>query len=140
MAKKPARRYIRSARKTEAKPKVTDATKKMVEMRCNDLVESFFRPKYVRTDTDNAQFSYIVDLHTKWYRNYFHFGTTYRCPAENCISEFFDTKYARLEYRSEDQYHLSYMRHTEQWFVVHYDLSLEECLQIIQDNEIFHPV
>jgi hypothetical protein len=32
------------------------------------------------------------------------------------------------------------MRHTGQWFVVHYDLSLDDCLEIIEKNELFHPV
>lgn len=136
MAKKPAKRWV----KTEIKPKLFDATKKQVKATCDEFIDRVFRPHHVRTEPLDFRFNYIVDLYTKWYRNYFYFCTTYRCPSENCISEFFETKYTRLEYRAEDKYNVSYMRHTGQWFVVFHDLSLDECLKIIEENEFFHPV
>lgn len=123
-----------------AKPKLSDATKEQIKAKCDTLVETIFRPYYVRKEPDHPQFSYIIDLHTKWYRNYFYFCATYRCPSENCISEFFESKHTRLEYLAGNKYNLSYMRHTGQWFVVHYELSLDECLTVIGENQLFHPV
>lgn len=121
------------------KPKLSDETKEQIKAKCDAFVDKHF-PDYIRPEPDHPRFSYIIGLHTKWHRNYFYFCATYRCPSENCISEFFETKYTRLEYLATDKYNLSYMRHTGKWYVVYYDLSLDECLTTIEDEELFHPV
>ena len=48
-------------------------------------------------------------------------------PGPNAISPYFEARFARLEYLADDNYNLSYMRHTGQWWEIDRDLSLEEC-------------
>jgi len=88
---------------------------------------------------DYARFNYIVDLYNLWYRNFFYFCAKYRCPAPNCMSEFFEVRYTRLEYTAKDTYTMAYMRHTGKWQVVFTGLSLDECLSTIKTEEIFWP-
>lgn len=121
------------------KPSVPASTKSEVERRCNEFVESTLKPKYIKHHPENERFSYVVDIFTKWYRNYFYFCATYHSPGENALSPSFETRFARMEYVSEDQFNLSYMRHTGQWWEVFSGLSLNECIESIKDLPHFTP-
>jgi hypothetical protein len=138
MAKKSSKRWVLSPKSTP-KPKVSDAVKKHVQERCDTFVETKLKPRHIQTPPDDARFNYIVDLYNLWYRNFFYFCAKYRCPSDNCISEFFEVRYTRLEYTAKDTYTIAYMRHTGKWQVVYTDLSLEECISTIHNEEIFYP-
>lgn len=138
MAKKSPKRWVYSP-KTGPKPKIPEALKQQVTTRYNALVDSLFKPEHILPPPEDAQFSYIVDLSTSWYHSFLYFCATYRCPAPECVSESFEVKFTRLEYAGADRFHLAYMRHTEQWQVVLMDLSLDECLDAIDNMPIFWP-
>jgi hypothetical protein len=121
------------------KPKVPENIQTEVETKASELIESFLKPHYIKPPPEDKRFSYIVDIYAKWYRSYFHFYAKYCCPAPNCISPFFETKFARLEYVRSNLFNLSYMRHTEQWFEFFTDLSIDECLATIKDDPHFLP-
>jgi len=55
------------------------------------------------------------------------------------MSPSFNTNFARLEYIGTDKFNLAFMRHTGQWVEIEYDLSLDECLENIKNNDIFFP-
>jgi len=61
------------------------------------------------------------------------------CEYPNAISPFFETKFARLEYASDNRFHLSFMRYTEEWVELYQGLSLEACLKVIQEEPYFRP-
>jgi len=48
-------------------------------------------------------------------------------------------KFTRLEFVGNNNFNVAYMRHTEQWFEILEDLSLEECFQEMKDIELLHP-
>ncbi len=138
MAKKPPKRWVYSP-KSAPKPKVPEDVKRHVQERCDTFVETTLKPHRIQPPPDDARFNYIVDLYNLWYRNFFYFCARYRCPAPNCISEFFEVRYNRLEYTGQDLYTLSYMRHTGKWQMVFTGLSLDECILTIKSTEIFWP-
>ena len=121
------------------KPKVSDSTKADVQNKANELIESFLKPEFVKPPPEDAEWNYIVDIYGKWYRSYFYLCAKYRCPAPNCIAEFFETKFARLEYAGDGKFNLAYMRHTEQWFETDQELTLKECLERIREDSLFQP-
>lgn len=121
------------------KPQVPDAVKRAVQEKCDAFVEMTLKPVYIAPPPEDVRFSYIVDLYTTWYRNYFYFCAKYRCPSPDCISEFFETRYTRLEYTAPDTYTLAYMRHTGRWQEVYSGLSLDQCVSTIANEPIFHP-
>ncbi|CAK0754276.1 hypothetical protein CCP4SC76_240008 [Gammaproteobacteria bacterium] len=86
----------------KSKPKVPDHIIAVVQESANNLIETSIKPQHVKPHPEDAQFNYIVDIYSKWYRSYFYFCAKYRCPSPNCIAEFFETKFARMEYVSED--------------------------------------
>jgi hypothetical protein len=138
--KKPAKRWVYSPRKPPP-PKVPDATKATVSEAANHLVEEVLKPTHIHPPPDEPQFNYIVDIFTKWYRSYLYFCATYRCPHENCITEFFETRFARLTYAGDDGYHLAFMRYTGEWVEVYPNTvyTLDECLTKIKEDPFFHP-
>ena len=98
----------------QPKPKVPDSIGQDVETKAGELVETILKPKNIKSPPADESFNYIVDIYVKWYRNYFYFCSKYCCPCSNCISEFFEEKFARLEYIGNGHFNLSYMRHTGQ--------------------------
>ncbi len=122
-----------------SKPKVPDAVKTEVEAKASALIETVLKPKHVKAPPAEERFNYIADMYAKWYRNYLYFCATYCCPGPNALSPSFEEKFARLEYVSTGRFHLSYMRHTGQWWEIYTDLSLDECLAAIRDEPHFLP-
>jgi hypothetical protein len=125
--------------KSRPKPKIPEALKREVTTRCNALIEEVLEPNRIVPQPPDMQVNYVVALYTKWWRSYLYFCATYRCPAPNCISEFFDLKFTRLEYAGGDRFHLAYMRHNDKWAEVFTDLTLDGCLELIEGNELFWP-
>lgn len=121
------------------KPEVPENIKIVVKIKAEELVESFLKPKYIKPPPKDERFNYIVNIYTKWYRSYFYFIAKYACPAPNCITPFFDAKFARMEYIGNGLFNLSYMRYTEQWLEIYTDLSVDECLATIKDDPHFLP-
>lgn len=122
-----------------ARPKVPDDFKLEVQKKANQYLESYLKPTFLQPPPEPADSNYLVDLFTKWHQRYFYFCSKYRCVHENCISEFFEDKFARLEYVGDKKFNVSYMRYTEQWFEILQGLSLEECLDEIHQQQLLHP-
>ncbi len=85
-------------------------------------------------------FNYVVDIYTTWRGRYFYFCAKYRDPREKATQEYFEVRTTRLEYTGSRRFSLAYMRHTGKWFEVFPALSLEECLETIEQEELFWPV
>ncbi len=119
------------------KPSVPELVKIEVKQVCDEFVESVLKPRSIDPDPQEDRFNYIVDIYTKWYRNYLHFYAKYRCPGPNAIEPFFETKFARMEYVERDRFNLSYMRYTGQWLEIYPDMSLDECIEAIRDDPLF---
>ena len=122
-----------------SKPKVPDTIKLDVEAKGREIVETILKPKHIKPPPLDKHCNYIVDIYTKWYRNYFYLCTKYACPGPNAISPYFEAKFARLEYIGNGRFNLSYMRHTEKWWEIYFDLSIDECIAAIRDESLFLP-
>jgi len=125
------------------KPKVPDAVKVELKTKATELIDAVLKPEHVKPPPKNAKWNYIVDLYTKWHRNYFYFCAKYACPGPNALSPFFDTGFARLEYSGgvgrQSRFNMSYMRHTGRWWEIGHGLSLEQCLAEVREGGLFQP-
>lgn len=135
MAKK---RWVYSPKKQSAS-KVPDSLKQTVTDKADELVNTVLIPQHVKPPPEDNQFNYLVNIYTKWYRNYFYFCSTYNSPGPHAMSPSFEDKFARLEYVGAERYNLAYMRHTEQWQEIAQSISLDEALEMIRDSGHFHP-
>ncbi len=121
------------------KPTVPDSMQAMLKEKADRLIEDIIKPEHVKPASTTHDFNYIADIHSKWYKNYFYFCASYNCPSPHAISPSFETKFARMEYIADNLFNLAYMRHTEKWFEVAQDISMDECLKMIEENPIFIP-
>jgi hypothetical protein len=138
MAKKAKKLWLASSPK-QSKPTVPDTDKQLIEQKCNELIETEFKPKYIESPPTDHDLNYRTDIFGKWYRNYFYFCSTYNCPSPRAISPSFESRSARLEYVGPDCFNVAYMRHTGQWWEILHGVSLEKCLSEIRNNPLLHP-
>ena len=134
--KRKAKTWVLTPKKKPS-PKVSDTLKADVQRKADALVESALRPAHVKPPPESPRFNYIIDIWTKWHRSYFYFGATYASPGPTAISPTFETKFARLEFVGGGRFNLSYMRHNGKWFELFTQLTLDECLELVRDDEHF---
>ena len=135
---KQQKRWMSSPSKPQ-KPKVPDHVKQAVKTQADELIESVLKPTHLKEPPENQDLNYLIDIFSKWYRNYFYFCATYRSPGSRAISPSFETKFARMEYCSNGRYILSYFRYTDQWWELYSDLTAEEAFQHIREEPSFLP-
>jgi hypothetical protein len=98
------------------------------------LTGGFFCP----AESINLGFNYLVDLYTKWYRNYFYFCAKYCSPGPNALSPYFEIRFARMEYVGPGaRFNLFFMRHTGQWVEIYRRIPLDECFSAIECDPWF---
>jgi hypothetical protein len=121
------------------KHKVPERIKDHVQEKADQLIQFVLKPSHIKPPPNDTRFNYIVDIYSKWYRSYFYFCATYRCPSPNAVSEFFENRFARLEYAGNETFSLSYMRHTGQWIELLSGLTIDECLESIRNEPHYLP-
>ena len=127
---------IRPAKKRSS---VSAFRKTEVETKAKELIEKVLKPKHVLPPPKEKDFNYIIDIGSKWYRNYFYFFSTYACPSPNALSPTFECMFARLEPFGDGTFALYAMRYTgKEWIGVSDALSVDECMKAIQDDPWFH--
>ncbi|MHC4752319.1 MAG: DUF3024 domain-containing protein [Planctomycetota bacterium] len=130
------RQWIYSPRK---RSRVPDFVKKQATAKADGIIETLFKPRYIKPPPKNARFNYIVDIFTKWHKNCLYFRAKYACPGPNVLSPFFEENFTRLEYMATGRFNLAYMRHTGKWWVLFEDLPTEEAFAAVRDQVFFHP-
>jgi len=119
--------------------RVPDAVKEQVAAKADEIVESMFKPQYIKPPPKEARFNYIIDIYTKWRKNCLYFRAKFACPGPNAVSPSFEDSFARMAYMANGRFNLAYMRHTGKWQEVFTDLSLYEAFDEIRDQPFFHP-
>lgn len=125
-----------------ARPKksaIPDAYKAHVAIKVEKFVETVLRPKFILPPPKKPRFNYIIDVAAKWHSSSLYFVSTYACPGPTAISPTFEAKFARMEFVGSSKFNLSFMRHTGKWVVLHRFLSLDECLETIENDYWFQP-
>ena len=120
-------------------PTVPAAVKAEVQDRAQQLVETVLKPLHLKPPPKDDRFNYLVDIFTRWYRQYFYFCATYAVPGPTAIAPFFETKFARIEYLDGDRFDLAFMRHTGAWITLYHGVSRDECFQHIKEDPFFYP-
>ena len=138
MAKQPRKTWVYAPKKSPTE-KVPVDLKATVTTEASELIEKVLKPKHVQPPPKEPRFNYVIDVWSKWHRNYCYFGATYACPGPYAMSPTFETKFVRMEYIGGKRFALAYMRHTEKWFTVYPSLPWDKCLKVIEGNELFHP-
>jgi hypothetical protein len=118
--------------------KLTAFEKSRIEGQCQPLIEKL-KSLYVSENPDK-RYNYLIDVYTRWYGDYLIFCGRYRSENLNSVVDEFEDKFVRLKITKRDNFDISYMRHTGKWVLVAADLTLNECLEMIEGVPTFHPV
>ena len=121
------------------KMKIPDRLKSDVKTKADEFVESFLKPNFIKEPPKDYQWNYPVDISTKWHQRYFYFCSTWRSPGPNAVSEFFEIRFARLEYAGNDKFDVAYMRHAGQWGEIFQDFTFDECIEEMRTNPLLQP-
>jgi len=124
------------------KEEVSELLKKELTQKAERLIWKKFKPG-LPAQAEAAEkygFNYVTDVYTVWRGRSFYFCAQYCDPREDAKEKQFDVRTTRMEHEGGRQFNLSYMRHTGKWCEVFQGLSLEECLETIEKNELFWPV
>jgi hypothetical protein len=97
------------------------------------------KSRMVKPSPKEQRFNYLIDISTKWHRQFLYVNGTYFCPGPDQGSPTFDTGFVRLHYLGVDQFNVASMRHTEKWWQIVSGMTLKECLNAIEINPIFFP-
>ena len=118
--------------------KLSDIDKHIIESQCQPLIEKL-KAQYILKNP-NKKFNYLVDVYSSWYRGYLYFCEKRKSERPNRIADEFENKFVRLKCTGKDQFDLSCMRHTGQWALFEFDLTLKECLETIEGVPNFYPI
>ena len=118
---------------------VPDSEKASVTIACETFIAEVLRPRFL-PEIKPTEFNYPIALTGKWHANKYRFIQRFRCNPPHTIQPEFDAPFARIEYVSRDRFHVSYHRHTGEWFCLCRSLSLKEALEEIETNPLLHPV
>jgi|GEM_PF-3857884 len=119
------------------KPKIKEIQKKTVSLFFEPLVLQFNK----RIDlTPDKKYAYLVEVYGEWHGNHYCFCEKYKDESGNRPSDEFVRKFLRIEFISPNNVSLSYIRHTGQWHPVVKNITLQTCLEMINENPTFHPL
>jgi len=117
---------------------LTDYEKDSIKNLCQPLIEKF-KSEYIPINP-NKEFNYLVDIYIKWHRDNLYFCEKYKSESPNRIADEFEEKFVRLKIINRYKFDISYMRHTGRWFSIASGLTLNECLEMIEDTPTLHPI
>lgn len=118
--------------------KLTDYEKTRIESQCQPLIEKL-KSHYVQ-ENPNKESNFLVDVYTKWYRDYLYFCEKYKSEKPNRTADEFEEKFVRLKIMNKDKFDISYMRYTGKWFPIASGLTLNQCLEMIETTPTLHPI
>ncbi len=116
------------------KAALPERLKTEADAKAQNLVRNVLKPRYVKPPPKEPRFNYITDIWLKWLGSTLYFGATYACPGPTAIVPSFETKFARMEHTGGGRFTLSYMRHNDRWLRLFHSLSLNDCLDAIEND------
>ncbi|MEA2039675.1 MAG: hypothetical protein U9N82_07550 [Thermodesulfobacteriota bacterium] len=125
-----------------SKSVIPEQLKQTVTQQANQLIETKFALA-MAINAESAEkhgFNYVVDIYTTWRGRHFYFCAKYRNPRPDAKEEYFEVRTTRMEYLGGDRFSLAYMRHTGKWCEVFPALAVDECLEMVESNELFWPL
>ncbi|SME99435.1 hypothetical protein SAMN06265365_11480 [Tistlia consotensis] len=110
---------------------------------CERFIANRLKPRFLPVICP-TQFNYAVDILGRWRGHRYSFITRFRSGFPDNLGEEFDSAFTRLDHRqshlAEPRFDVFWHRHTGQWFRLHGDVPLEEALNLIEDDELLHPL
>ncbi len=120
--------------------RVTERLHEEVTRRAKALLARRFRlnQKWEKQAREEG-FNYVIAVFSEWRGESFYLCATYRTP-EGRPEDDFTVRTTRLKHTGRGRFELAYFRHTNRWQPVYSDLTVQECFDAIEDEEVFWPL
>ena len=121
-------------------PRAPDPAKEELTARVNALVDSYFKPTFVKPPPPpSLRINYVVDVCAKWRGRYLYLCAKYQAPPRDAAAPApaFETEFARLRVIGQGQVGLAFARPSGAWVEAFSPISLEECCQVLQEDSHF---
>lgn len=132
--KKPPKTWMLPTTSKPSRSPIPERIRADLDAKAKKLVEDVLKPRYVKPPPKKPQFNYITDVWLKWLGSTLYFGTTYACPGPTAVSPSFESRFARMEHLGGGRFALSCMRHNDKWFRLYPSLTVDECLDAIEND------
>jgi hypothetical protein len=107
------------------------------EREVQKIIDTVIKPKYIKPLPKDPKFNWLIDVSTKWHGSFFYLVKKFYCPFKNRLSEEFECNEIRLQYLSNGNYSVSYMRHTGQWWPLSDNVPLKKAIAEALDAPVW---
>ena len=130
----------RSGRGSSAAGRVPELVKRNVTVRAGELLSRKFRihPEN-QAEARRLGFNYVIAVFGEWRGRSYYLCAKYRTSRGNPDDDFV-VRTTRLTYTNSGRFDLAYFRHTNRWQPVYAGLTVAECFETIEEEEMFWPV
>jgi hypothetical protein len=119
---------------------VPELLKRKITAWGNELIAKEFRiDRANEAVAQHMGFNYVVAVYGEWRGRSYYLCAKYRRPRGKPEDDFV-VRTTRMTYTGPDRFDLSYFRHTKRWQLVYSELTMAECCETIEQEEIFWPV
>ena len=120
----------------------TPAGPELLRQRIDRWASTWLQSKFSRLlelrALDPGPFNYPIEVFPEWRGKALYLSVRYRSKSRRPEDDFV-VRRTRITLTGFGRFDLAYFRHTNKWFTVHRGLTAAECLQEIEENEIFWP-
>ena len=121
---------------------LSEAEKDALGARCECFIAEVLKPRFL-PEIRPTQFNYCVDIKGKWRGSQYSFIQRYRSGRAPNLGEEWDSPFTRLDHAdhvlSEQRFDIMWMRHTGKWWPLHSEVTLEDALRLIEEDEMLWP-
>ena len=93
-------------------------------------------PRYVREETVHDKYPYPIHIRAEWRKNTIFFVKQLMNPQ---TQEPFEYDYAKMSLKAGSHFNVAYHRHTGRYVILYYDISLNECLEVLRTDMLLQP-
>jgi hypothetical protein len=86
----------------------------------------------------SPDFGYVSGFSYKWFRDSLYLEQTVKYDSIDALAKEKIFKLGRIDFYVDNSCGLSYMRHTGKWHLVCSGETIKYCLDILENNPIFH--
>jgi hypothetical protein len=86
----------------------------------------------------NPDFGYVSGFSYKWSRDSLYLEQTVKYDSKDALAKEKVFKLGRIDFYVDNSCGLSYMRHTGKWHLICSGETIEYCLDLVENDPIFH--
>ncbi|MBF0185892.1 MAG: hypothetical protein HQM06_16100 [Magnetococcales bacterium] len=121
---------------------IAEGEESLLEKNLIEIIKRFKSDHILYPRQEVVDAAYLVDVYQKKRGKFIYLCAKYRCPMDDCHEEYYEIKFARIKLYNDGTFnlaHVPYMAKKGRWCDLYERVGLNECINIINNDELFHP-